>query len=215
VSSVPFCIAQNTDKITALEVASYPNELTALPVGFCSLDYSFSADELKQAIAFHLNGKIAGFAREFRESNEETLRAILNKRESFLPEKSGRYSAVERQMFMQSSVLSMLFPEHRDFLNTTIASAVAEGRKEGINIERFKSVYVQALAIFVEYYIQKKSGKLSDMGDIFQLSLVPYVDLAVLDNERNNLVQRFNREGLFPGQLQVCNLSDFMAMITR
>src|SRR3954453_18125322 len=50
VSSVPFCIAQNTDKITACEIASYPDELTSLPVGFCSSDHSFSADELREAI---------------------------------------------------------------------------------------------------------------------------------------------------------------------
>jgi hypothetical protein len=215
VSFVPFCIAQNTDKITAREVASYPDELTSLPVEFCSSDYSFSADELKEAILFHLKGKIAGFARDYRNSNGETLQAILNKKESFLPEKSGRYSYVQRQMFMQSSVLSMLFPDYQDFLNRALAAAIEEGRKDGINIERFKSVYIQALAIFVEYYVQKKAGKLSDMGDILQLSLVPYVDLAVLDNERSNLIQRFNREGLFPSHLRACSLSDFMAMITR
>jgi hypothetical protein len=215
VSSVPFCIAQNTDKITAQEIATYPNELTSLPVGFCSSDYSFSTDELREAISFHLKGKIAEFARDYRNSNEETLQTILSKRSSFLPEKSGRYSSVERQMFMQSSVFSMLFPEHREFLSNTLASAMAEGRKEGINIERFKSVYIQALAIFVEYYVQKKGGKLSDMGDILQLSLIPYVDLAVLDNERNNLIQRINRDGLFPSHLRACSLSDFIAMITK
>ena len=90
ISSVPFCIAQNTDKITAREVASYPDELTSLPVEFCSSDYSFSADELKEAILFHLKGKIAGFARDYRNSNGATLQAILNKKESFLPEKSGK-----------------------------------------------------------------------------------------------------------------------------
>jgi len=213
--SVPFCIARNTENITALEVACYPNELTALPIGFCSSDHSFSADELRDAIYLHLKGKIANFTREYRGSNKETLQSILSKKKSFLPEKSGKYSSVEKQMFMQSSVLSMLFTDHGDFLRSTLASALAEGRKEVINIERFKSFYIQALAIFVEYYIQKKDGKPSDMGDILQLSLVPYVDLAVLDNERNNLVQRFNRDGLFPGPLRACSLSDFSSMITR
>lgn len=215
VSSVPFCIAQNADRIVAKEIESYPNELSSLPVGFCSSDYSFSADELRDALSLHLEGKVTDFARDFRNSNEETFRTILNKKESFLPDKSGRYSSVEREMFMQSSVFSMLSPEHLNFLSRTLAAAREEGRKEGINIERFKSIYIQALAIFVEYYVQKKAGKLSDMGDILQLSLVPYVELAVLDKERNNLVQRFNRENLFPGYLKACSLSDFVAMITQ
>jgi hypothetical protein len=137
VSSVPFGIARNSDEIVAKEVASYPNELASLPVGFFSSDHSFSADELGNALSLHLRGKIAEFARGFRNSTDETLRTILNKRESFLPEKSGKYSPIERQMFMHSSVLSMLFPEHRDFLDHALAVAKTEGRNEGINIERF------------------------------------------------------------------------------
>src|SRR4051794_29017343 len=86
VSSVPFCIAQNTDKIVASEVAIYPNELISLPVGFCSSDYSFSTDQLREALSFHLKGRVADFARGFRNSNEEALRAILSKRKSFLPQ---------------------------------------------------------------------------------------------------------------------------------
>lgn len=116
---------------------------------------------------------------------------------------------------MHSSVLSMLFPEHRYFLGHALAVAKAEGRNEGINLEIFKSVYIQVLAVFIEFYVQKKVGKLSDMGDILQLSLVPYVDLAVLDNERNHLIQRFNREKLFSGHLRACSLFDFMTMLNR
>jgi hypothetical protein len=214
VSSVPFCIAQNSDEIAAKEVAAYPNELASLPVGFSSSDHSFSATELRDALSFHLEGKIADFAGKYRNNTEDTLKTILAKRESFQPEKSGKYSSIERQMYMQSSVLSMLFPEHRDFLRRALATAKTEGRKEGINIDRFKSVYIQALAIFLEFYVQKKAGKLSDLGDIIQLSLIPYVDLAVLDKERNNLVQRLNRDKLFPSYLRACNLSDFIAKMT-
>lgn len=196
-------------------MASYPNGLASLPVGFFSSDHSFSADELEDALSLHLRGEIAELARRFRNSTDETLRTILNKRESFLPEKSGKYSSIERQMFMHSSVLSMLFPEHRYFLGHALAVAKAEGRNEGINLEIFKSVYIQVLAVFIEFYVQKKVGKLSDMGDILQLSLVPYVDLAVLDNERNHLIQRFNREKLFSGHLRACSLFDFMTMLNR
>jgi hypothetical protein len=208
VSSVPFCIAQNTDKITACEIASYPDELTSLPVGFCSSDHSFSADELVEAIYFHLKGKIADFARDYRSENEEALQAILSQRESFLPERPERYSASERKIFIDYNVLKMLLKDHPDFVD--------RARQKGVvNVERFKSFYMQMLAIFLEYYVQKKKGKSSDMGDILQLSLVPYVDLAVLDNERNNLVQRINRDSLFPGYLQACSWSDFKAKVAK
>lgn len=213
VSSVPFCVAQNVDEIAAAEVACYPNELASLPLGFCSLDHSFSADALSNALALHLQGKVSEFARVYRAGYREVLEVILEKRKSFPPDSPARYSRVEREMFMQSSVLSVLFPVHGDFLARALAEARAAGGNEGINIARFKSVYIQALAIFVEYYVQKKAGKPSDLGDILQLGLLPYVDIAVLDNERCNLIHRFNREKLFPGFLRACNLSEFKATI--
>lgn len=207
VSSVPFCIAQNPEEVAALEIASYPRELTVLPVGFCSSDHSFSVDELRDALSIHLEGKVTDFASRFRNLSQDVFQSILSRRNSFPPEKSGKYTSIQRQIFLQSSVLSMLFPLHRDFLGRVLASG------EEINIERFKSTYLQALAIFVEYYVQKKPGKASDVGDIHQLGLMPYVDLSVLDNERHDLIQRINRERLFPSPLRTCNLSDFKGFV--
>jgi hypothetical protein len=213
ISSVPFCVAENTDRITAREVECYPDELTSLPVGFCSSDYAFSTDELRDALSLHLRGKVADFARDFRNKNEAIFQSVVGKVPSFTPERSGRYSPVEREMFMQSSVLSMLSPEYLGFLRRELAASQRNGRKDGIIIRKFKSIYIQAAAIFAEYYVQKKAGKLSDMADILQLSLVPYVDIAVLDIERTNLIQRFNRDQLFPSPLKACSLSDFKALI--
>lgn len=203
VSSVPLCIAQNPEEIAATEVANYPSEITTLPVSFCSSDHTFSADELRDALSTHLEGKVTDFASRFRSLNQEIFQSILSNRISFPPERAGKYTSVQRQIFLQSSVLRMLFPSHRDFFGRLLAVG------EEINIQRFKSAYLQALAIFIEYYVQKKPGKVSDVGDIHQLGLVPYVDLSVLDNERHNLIQRINREGLFPTSLRTCNLSEF------
>ena len=214
VSSVPFCVAQNPEEIIAQEVASYPNELASLPLLFSSSDYSSSDGEMADLL-FRLKEGLAKADRRFRAHVKEVFEAVLAKRQQFLPEKEGKYSSTERQMFMQSSVFAMLFPEHRDFLSRALAAARADGQEEGVRIERFKSIYIQALAIFTEFYVQKKPGKLSDMGDILQLSLAPYVDLSVLDNERTNLVHRFNRERLLPVHLQACSFSDFKAEVNN
>jgi hypothetical protein len=69
------------------------------------------------------------------------------------------------------------------------------------------------LAIFLEYYVGKKEGKPSDIGDFYQLSIIPYVNLAMLDKERNSLIQKINQQNLFPEKLIVCNLEKFKGMI--
>lgn len=61
---------------------------------------------------------------------------------------------------MQTNVLKFLFPDHKAFVEEQVA------KSQEIKIECFKSSYIQALTIFLEYYVQGKDGKLSDIGDI-------------------------------------------------
>jgi hypothetical protein len=206
-SSVPFSIAQNPEDVAATEVACYPNPVNELPVAFRSLDHLSSQAELREALEVNLMGKIAAYRRNFEGVYDLVWKDILARRASFLPEKAGKYSPLERHTFLQINVLQLLYPDHRKFLQGILDSG------EAIKIELFKSVYIQCLAIFLEYYVQKKEGKASDVGDIYQLGLIPYIDMAVVDNERHNLVQRINRDKLFPVALPTCNLAEFYGMI--
>lgn len=207
ISSVPFSIAQNPEEVVAVEVANYPNPVRDLPVAFRSLDYSFSPVEVREALEVNLMSKIATCSVSFRGLYKQIWKGILTNRSSFPPEKAGKYSPLERHTFLQINVLQLLYPDHRRFLTSILASG------QEIKIELFRSVYLQCLAIFLEYYVQKKEGKASDIGDIYQLGLVPYMDLAVVDNERHNLVQRINRDKLFPMVLSTCNLAEFYGTI--
>ena len=207
ISSVPFCIAENPEKITAREIENYPNKID-LPVAFCSSDYAFSQLELQNAIELNLEEKIASFEKKYRAQYKETLDSILSGRDDNLPDEHGKYSDQSRWVYMQINVLKFLFPDYKAFVDEKRA------KSEFIQIECIKSAYLQALIIFQEYYVQRKAGKLSDIGDIYQLAIIPYIDLAVIDNERNDLVQRINRNGLFPAKLNACNLSQFKKIVT-
>ncbi len=82
-----------------------------------------------------------------------------------------------RTVFLNTSVLAMLHSRYRDCLQEKVS------KSEEIKIVCFNS-FIQALAIFLEYYVQNKEGKLSDVADFYQLSYVPYVDLSIVDKER-------------------------------
>ena len=153
ISSVPFCIAQNPDQVADAEVARYP-EATTLPVVFRSSDHRFSSAELGDAIVGNMRLKIASFNRNFRDQYEETLQALLEDRNSFPPDSGRRHSAAQKWIFLQKAVLAMLSPRHLSFLKKLHAS------QELIKIELFRSVYIQALAVYLEYHVQKKKGKL-------------------------------------------------------
>lgn len=205
ISSLPFDIAQNPDQIADEEARNYPNDIV-LPVGFRSSDYSYSSAELKNALEVNLRDRISSFDQGYRKEQRSILEAILNNRSTFPPEADGKYSPFQRWLFLQTNVLRMLYPKHRDFLNEQVSQS------HEIRIDRFKSAFIQVLAIFLEYYIQKKDGKPSDIGDFYQLSLVPYVAVAVVDNERKNLIQRMNRTGLFPKDLPAFSLAEFRSI---
>ena len=206
IASMPFCIAQNPEEITDSEIRNYPKEIS-LPTGFCSSDYTYSYTDLKGAIEINLRGKIASFDRRYRDEQQNILEDILNNRNSFPPEEDGRYSSYQRWLFLQTNVLKLLFPTHGDYLKRQL------GKSQEIRIECFKSIFIQVLAIFLEYYVQKKDGKPSDIGDLYQLSYIPYISLAVVDNERNDLIQRMNRTGLFSKRLPACNLAQFRDIV--
>jgi len=206
ISSVPFYIAQNPEEITDNEVLNYPNEV-ALPISFRSSDYSYSRAELEEAIEINLQGKISSFDKRYRSEQQNILEAILNNRSSFPPEKNGKYSSYQRWLFLQTNILKLLFPTYGDFLKEKAS------KSQEIRIECFKSIYIQVLAIFLEYYVQRKDGKPSDVGDFYQLSYIPYVSLAVVDNERNDLIQRMNRTSAFPKRLSAHNLAQFRNII--
>ncbi|HTP08829.1 MAG TPA: hypothetical protein VMP08_11305, partial [Anaerolineae bacterium] len=173
-----------------------------LPVGFRSSDYSYSSAELKNALEVNLRDRISSFDQWYRNEQRGILETILNNRSTFPPEEGGKYSPFQRWLFLQTNVLRMLYPKHRDFLNEQASQS------HEIRIDCFKSAFIQALAIFLEYYVQKKDGKPSDIGDFYQLSLVPYVAAAIVDNERKDLIQRVNRTGLFPKDLPAFSLAE-------
>jgi hypothetical protein len=95
ISSVPFCIAENPEKILALEVQNYPNPID-LPIAFCSSEHSFSNAELKEAIEINLKTKVALFEKKYRDQYKDILNAILSEREKYPPDENGKYSAIQR-----------------------------------------------------------------------------------------------------------------------
>jgi hypothetical protein len=208
VSSVPFCIAQNSEEITDNEVRNYPNEV-ALPTGFCSSNHTYSKTEMKEAIEINLSGKISLFDKRYRREQQGVLETIQKNRSIFPPGENGKYSSHQRWLFLQANVLKLLLPTYRNFLDEQVS------KSQEVRIECFKSIYIQILAIFLEYYVQGKDGKLSDVGDLYQLSYIPYTGLAIVDNERSDLIRRMNATNLFPQELPACNLAQFRSMTNK
>jgi len=208
ISSVPFCIAHNPEQIAAFEVLKYPDTID-FPTGFCSSGSSFSQATLKKAIEVNMRKKIASFEKHYRSTYRGIWKAILNDKQSSPPEKAGKYSLFQRWLFLQTNVLRWLYPDHKKFLEQQLSQS-----KE-IKIECFKSVYIQVLAVFLEYYVQQKNGKPSDVGDFYQLSILPYVDSAVLDNERCDLIRRMNQQNLFQKTLPAMNLAQFRKILRK
>ncbi|SRR5258708_17850902 len=206
VASVPFCIARNSDKILAVEMLNYPNKIE-LPTGFCSRDYAMSKLELKNAIETNLKGKISDFDSSWRKEKLGIWQALIENKKTFPPEQNGKYSDFQRWLFLQKNVLMFVVEEDKDFASKTIE----EGNH--IIIECFKSMYILTLAVFLEYYVQGKLGKASDIGDFFQLGYAPYVDLAVFDNERNALAQRIRRLSTPLGTISSYNFRQFVDIV--
>lgn len=209
ISSVKFVVAENPEQITNAEVENYPNEVV-LPIAFNPSDYQFLSETLREAIEMNLKGKIAAFEKNYRNEYKSIWQPMRDNRKTYPPDNGKNYSSVEIEVFLQTNVLQWLYTtKYKNFLERNIS------KSQAIDIKLFKSIYLTLLGLFVEYYINKKDGKPSDVGDFYQMSLLPYVSVAVLDKERHNLIQWINQEGLFPNKLCTYNLADFKKEISR
>ena len=207
ISSVPFVISKNSEYITKAEVEHYPNE-ASLPIALASSDFPYSREQTIQAFEINLNGKIAGFERNYRNQYRTIWQSFIDNRQTFLPENGKSYTNAEVKTFFLITVMQWLYLDGYQHFLQREASA---GRV--INLECFKSIYLPLLGIFVEYFINKKNGKPSDVGDFYQLSIIPYVSLAVLDNERNSLIQNINKRKLFAQRFETYNHEDFQRIV--
>jgi hypothetical protein len=209
ISSVPFVISENPENITKVEVTYYPQGIS-LPIAYNPAQSSLSKSELKQVIEILLKGKVSHLEQNYRNEYKNIWQSFLDNRKTFLPDNGKNYSDSELKTFFQWNVSNWLYATgHKAFLEKLVSTS------QGIVVECFKSIYLPLLAIFVEYHINKKKGKPSDVGDFYHLGIIPYVEFAILDNERHELIERINRESLFSQRLHTCNLKQFKQMVIR
>lgn len=206
-SSSPFCITENVEKVTDREVATYPGP-TSLHMPFRSTGTRYTASELKEAILTNLGGKVAGFHATYREEGPLVFSAFRQTKQSFLPPDTGtQYSDAARDTFLTMAVFNALSPEHLPALNAIAA------RDGVVDVTRFKTIYVQFLALWLEYVVQGKQGQASDVMDFLMLGYLPYVDESVLDNERVDLVRRINRVHVLDPELHAITRKDFLELL--
>ena len=199
ISSVPFAIAGNLDRLVDEEVRSYPSP-ASIPFGFISRQESFSAEELKEAIQDNLVRKIQSFRDGFVTTAEKTFEEVLRTRDSG---QASLTNSDEIELFLMSNVLAMLHGSHPKFTKDQISAGHA------ISVQHFKSYSVQTLVIFEDYYQQRKQGQPSDISDILQLAYAPYVDLAVFDNAKLDTLRRLRKRNILTYPVSCQNLAEF------
>jgi hypothetical protein len=187
ISSVPFVIAKNIDKVQDEEVSSYPNKIT-LPYSLCSDEISERIEIIKAAFIYNFIEKISLYAKSSKEQAKEILANHVRERQNVPPDENGKYSDFQFWLFIESNILSFLLQKYPDFIKEK------KVKKEKIIESAFSSYNISTAAVFYEYYLQNKKPKLSDIGDYWHLSYLPYLQFAVLDKERFALINRFRSD---------------------
>ena len=200
-SAVPFCVAKNPENIFAEEVKHYPHAIP-LPLGFCSQAHADSMTELRKAIEDNIKSKIPAFLRSYKKEREEFMSKILTRIHK-LPDGTGDRN-VALFIYTNEPILEELLRYHKSFLDSHALP---------IEVKSFRSSYIPNLSMFLEYYVAKKIPKKGDMGDFFHMSYIPYVNEAVIDGERFDMLERINRSGLLSEPLVAYNWRQFLDML--
>lgn len=207
--SVPSGIMKGWDEILVEEVGAHPhrrsqsllsyplNAILAERNGFENLVQFLSSERLTRARAGQLRQ-----AEQMAQRHSE-LKA------NFPPESAGTYARSQADEFAELQVLQWLAYDHRDLLERF------QSHIEDLELEVFLSVRLFGYVIFYKYYLGARDPKrLSDFGDLFHLSAIPYCEMAVMERDLCNILSQIKRNHSILQSTAIHNI-DFLGRFSR
>jgi len=108
---------------------------------------------------------------------------------NFPPSKSGKYIREQAPEFADYIIMQWLADTHPDFL------ASFKDRVQHLRTECFLSVRIHPLVIFYKYYLQgREPDQLSDFGDLYHLSYLPYCNLVIIERDLCNVLNQIKQD---------------------
>ena len=183
-----FIFAKNIDKLQDDEVINYPNEIT-LPCAMHSDNLGTDKIAISKALLLYLSTVHPTTAVELNHTSRSVMTDNIKEKANYPPDENGKYSSLSTWIFIISNAMREIMLRYPAFCKKN------DLKKLRWNLLKSRNI-VSAL-VFFEYYIQNKTGKNSDNGDFWHLSYLPYIQYAVLDNERYALVNRIRSDHRF------------------
>lgn len=185
---LPSSLLHSWEKILEFEINAHPNfhrdSILAYPLN--NLINEVEGEE--KIISFLKSDSLVSARAQQKAHSRKMLNRHKELKNNFPPKRNGKYSATQANEFETAMViqwLSNLYPKFLVNYKTDVS---------GLNIKVFKSIRLYSLVLFYKYYLGKREpNELSDFGDLFHLSYIPYCKLAVIERDLCNVLNQIKK----------------------
>jgi len=200
----PSALIKTGEMILQEEVKAHPNYRNDTLL-YYPLNHLMGTKFLEDYLSSSKLADIRRIQLSFAERQEERHQQL---KDNFPPSKSGRYTKEQAKEFTWMKTFQWLISQHPTFMNQ-FKDNITEFRAEVFLSEQLRS-YVQ----FYKYYLGGRTPKLSDFGDLFHLSSIPYCEMAVLEKDLCETLRQIKSHQNIIHNLRVENI-DFINQLTE
>ncbi|MBA7700329.1 hypothetical protein ES703_109040 [subsurface metagenome] len=201
---MPSAMIKTRDEIIEEETKSHPNRRTksllVIPINQLILE----EDGFDKLMGFFSSNKLRDARKGQKLSAKKMLGVHKKLKPNFPPSKSGKYTKNQSSEFADYITMQWLGMTHRQFLKQF------NNNIKGLNLEIFLPLRTYAYVIFYKYYLQNREpSKLSDFGDLFHVSYIPYCKLAIIERDLCNVLNQIKRNSNILNNVKIENIDFF------
>lgn len=176
-TTLPSALIKTSETILDEEVRSYPNRRTDT-----LLLYPLNIELGRQTITEWLSSDKLNEARRRQKLDAKKMKQRLDSvKFNFPPSKLGKYTKEQAKEFARMITVQWLANTHLDFLR----------KHKNIKADVFLSIRLHAYYAYYKYYLDNREPKEpSDFGDLFHLPYLPYCQLAILERDMCNILNK-------------------------
>ena len=201
---LPSSLLHSWEKILEFEINAHPNHYKGSILAY-PLNNLINEGEGEEKIMSILSSDSLVSARtQQKEHSRKMLDRHKNIKNNFPPKGDGKYSITQANEFEFAMIIQWLANLYQDFLKKY------KNDISGLNIKVFRSLRLYALLISYKYYLDNRDpNKLSDFGDLFHLSYIPYCKLTVVERDLCNILNKIKTHNDILNDIPIHNI-DFI-----
>lgn len=172
---MPTYFLKNFNQLTDDEINSFSNKTTIDPI-LLHMQMMKPESYYKEYQNMFEKKEFKKFFDLEKTEAPDTLKALLEWRDGFLPQKES-YTKKEIELWVELVSLKQILITHPEYYKQNMTNL------EALNYKNFKSWNMLAFIVFYKFYFKHRKPKINDINDILIVCALPYLDAIITEKD--------------------------------